>query len=748
MECCQMLRDDESLFEIFIEDLVEQLSYMDACLLAVEREENNLESLNMLFRVFHSIKGLFYTMEYQSLGDFFHRLESIVQTCKDTGEVLSQQYLDIVIELKDALEIYVSVLKGQRDLEFDIERFQKSLMKIENIGAEAFCAVKGVQEKESNKSNRDTASSIPPRQLLYEALKRTELIYLQMIDSEKKIIDPMQLRESFETCKNMAEPLEEKHLKNLFQCACRFLDYYVQKGANLDHLAEGLIMETFDWAMKLIDLTKQLNPEEERNLMVHMDMMQAQRIMYLQQLSEEGYDNATNDHQKLGEILVKQGKVKENEIEAIISKQKTGDVSLKLGEALVSENMVRVKDIAGALQAQTKLRKENDSYTFIRIPEHKVDILVDGMEELMIMQTQLKEKLKKRWMEGDFGTKLQLDRIDRMLILLQHQAMSFRMQTLENTLQKIEIIGRSAAKDLGKEVVFELEGSVVEANRSIIERLQNPILHLVRNSIYHGIEMPEERIAVGKPHNGTLRVSGYLDKKHLSITISDDGRGLDQNRILERAIKLGLADASREYAAWEIIDFIFEPGFSTLEESDNISGRGLGMNIVETEIKALGGHIEIQNKPNMGVSFMLKIPLHLENLLGILVKVGDEKLILPSEHVVEVIKGKSVEWVVANDKCERIVIGKQVVDLIPIGKLLEQVIDIEALMRSEVVVLEHGGVKKALPVNKTFKEVGVFVNQIDELKGDDMIFKGVSVINDHEFALILDVEKIFSIQTN
>lgn len=730
-----MLRDEDSLFEIFIEDLLEQISYFDACILAMERNSLDLEAMNTLFRVFHSLKGLFFTMEYQSLGEYFHRLESYVQFRKENKQDLDQEFLDLVIDLRETLEAYIATLKSDHDRVFDLERYEASLGELEESS---------IRPKVSEGSSQAIQHIVPPRQLLYEALKRTELIYLQMIDSERKVIDPKLLKDAFEDCLKLSAPLNERKLKDLFQSACRFLEYYVRKELRLDHLSEGLIMETFDWAMRLIDLTKPLNQEDERNLMVHLDMMQAQRIMYLQQLSEDSYSEPDRENQKLGEILVKQGVVNEAAIEAIISKQKTGGVSLKLGEALVSENMVRVKDIAGALQVQNQLRKQSDNYTFIRIPERKVDILVDGMEELMIMQTQLKEKLRKRWMEDDMGTKLQLDRIDRMLILLQHQAMSFRLQSLENTLKKVEIIGRSTAKDLGKDVCFQLEGTDIEVNRSIIERLQNPILHLVRNAIYHGIETPEVRESQGKSRMGQLKVTGQIDKSHLTINISDDGSGLDLGRILERAKSVGLAEPDRDYAPWEIIDFIFEPGFSTLEEAGTVSGRGLGMNIVETEIKALGGHIEIQNHPQDGVSFMLKVPLHAENLLGMLVSIGDEKLIVPSEYLVETVHGKAVEWVIMSGECDKVIIGGNSMPLIPIASLLEQQTSIEDFMSAEVMVLSYEGVKRALPIMKCYKEIGVFVNTLEDFKENRSIFQGVAVISEIEFALILDVPKLFS----
>lgn len=729
-----MLRDDGALFEVFIEDLYEQLSYCDACLLGLSRNSEDYDSMNSLFRVFHSLKGLFYTMEYPALGDYFHRLENHVLMQKNSHKPVEQSFLNLVFSFKEGLANYVAILQTDKSFTFDLLNFQIRLLEIVDASGEENLEMPMMAEE-----------AIPPRKLLYDALKKTELVYLQMIDSDRKIIDPVLLKNSFEQCLQLSEPLDEKRLVSLFRSACRFLDYYVQKKANLDHLAEGLIMETFDWAMKLIDLTKQLTHDDERNFMVHLDMMQAQRIMYLQQLSEDVYQDANENTQKLGEILVRQGKIKEDAIEAVLNKQKNSGIGLKLGEALVSENMLRVKDIAGALQVQNQIRKQSDNYTFIRIPERKVDVLVDGMEELMIMQTQLKEKLRKRWLEGDLGTKLQLDRIDRMLILLQHQAVSFRLQNLDTTLKKAEIIGRSAAKDLGKDVMFKLEGNEIEVSRSILERLQNPILHLIRNAVYHGIEYSEERIQQGKSEQGLLKILGQIDPKYLTITISDDGKGLDLELILSKAIALGIADSKKQYAPWEIIDFIFEPGFSTLDEADTVSGRGLGMNIVETEIKALGGHIEIQNRPTEGVAFMLKVPLHTQNLLGMLVGVAEEKLIVPTANILDILKGAAVEWVSKNNVYEKIVLDDEILDLIPIHSVLELSDESQRLQEGELIILQFEGIKKALPITKSYKEVGVFVNPIDYSKDNKGIFQGVAVINDQEFALIIDVGKIFSI---
>ncbi len=726
-----MLRDDESLFEVFIEDLYEQLSYLDNCFLEIERASARPENFDNLFRACHSLKGLFFTMEYQELGTFLHRLETVIQACGKIHNQLDPSFVEMMIDFREALEIYISSLKKDRSQLFDLKNYNTRMDLLE--------------EKLASCINESKVETVPPRQILYNSLKKSELTYLQMIDSEAKAIDPQIMKDAFETCSKDAAPLQSEQLTMLFKTATDFLTYYEAQGKVLDHLAEGLIMETFDWAMQLIDLTKPLSKEDERHFLVHLDMMQAQRIEYLQQLQEDRFVPHADDIQRLGEILVKQGKIQENDILEIIDKQRDSQAPMKIGEVLVSENKVKVRDVANALQAQTQLKKQSDNYTFIRIPEQRVDVLLDGMEELMVMQSQLKEKLRRRWIKGDDSAKVQLDRIDRMLILLQHQAVSFRLQSLDNTFKKVEIIGRSAAKDLGKDVAFQLDGTDVEVSKSIVERLQNPILHLVRNSIYHGIEMPEERKSKGKRVQGLLKVSGRIDKDQLLLSITDDGKGFNLDQILDKAIEQHIADKNKTYAPWEIIDFIFEPGFSTIQAADNISGRGMGMNIVETEIKALGGHIEIQNKPDHGVSFVLNIPLHTENLQGYLVTIRDEKLIVPSEYVKEVLPSKTVEWVINNHKCKHIYLSEEE-KFVPIITVLEQQDDYETLMKDDILIISILGTLKALPVSSVIREMGVFVNPVEELKEHDSVFKGVAVINEHEFALILDVLKIISVQ--
>lgn len=728
-----MNSDHQDLMSLFVEDFAVQLGLYENALLELVRIPNDPTAYESLFRIFHSMKSIFLTIEKADVGEFFHRIESIFRFLMKYKDPDSLKFEAFLVELKDALEQYYQEIQKDSDASFVCDQFESDLFEIEKIVSQM-------------NASHNLSEEIPPRQKLYNQLKMAELAYLEMIDTAIGTIGFLKLKEVFDTCKLLSDEIEERRLAELFEGINRLIVDYEQRGIILDHMAEGLVMETFDWAAKLIDLKQHLNAEEERNLLVHIDMLQPQRLRYLKQISDSQNVTSAGTSQKLGEILVQQGKVKETEIEDVINRQKGGQLALKLGEALLVENKVKVRDIATALQVQEKNRLETEPFTYIRIPEKKVDVLVDGMEELMMLQSQLKEKLRKRWLESDLGTKLQMDRIDRLLIVLQHQAVSFRLSSLETTFKKVEIIGRNTAKELGKSVNFELTGTEIEANRSIVERLQSPIMHLVRNAIYHGIENPVERTHCGKTSTGNLKVSGSIENSELAIHISDDGKGLDLSKIREKAIVYGLAVKDQKYHDWEVIDFIFEPGFSTNEAVDHVSGRGLGMNIVESEIKSLGGHIEIQNRPGHGVSFVLKVPLHMNQMEATLVSIEDEQIIISTEDISQMYEGEEVIW--GQDERGswiRVPDGEKI-NLVKIHEHLEISIDESRLILSKILILNHAGRKIALPINQLIEQRMVYVNPIEESLRIDSIFQGVCVVNDHEFALIVDTEKLFRLE--
>lgn len=721
----------DPLYELFIEDLSAQLTELMDNLVVLNQDAGNEEAAIRLLRVIHSLKGIFYTVEMKSQGDVFHALEALF---KATGDQFAESPLvmRLLFDLHTELEIFLNKIM---DASFEIHD-------LDPLKDRAMMLMDQQVKREQVKRQQSLGEEIPPRQSLYLALKATELKYLELIDQKGKPEEIEALLEGLMGCSQFADDLGDKRLIELLDGTCRLITDYVQYQGVLDNIAEGLIVESLDFATKLLNLKQRLSEDEERELQIHIDMLQPQRLRYLRQITDEPLMPVNAQNQRLGEILVSQGKIDEHILENVIHKQRQNG-NQKLGAALLESEHINFKDLTSALTLQERGKEKLEPYTYVRVPEQKVDVLVDGMEELMILQSQLKEKLRKRWLESDTSTRTHLDQIDRMLIMLQHQANSFRMTTLEQTFKKAELVGRNTAKELLKELSVQIEGSNIEADRSVIERLQTPIMHLVRNAVYHGIERTSNRERIGKTRVGNLAISAWTDENELSIEVSDDGQGLDLVRIVEQARQIGLAENGKHYSEWEIMNFIFEPGFSTNMEVDAMAGRGIGMNIVESEIKALGGHIEIQNRPQLGVSFVLKVPVHASQMEGILVRIDQEKFIIPMADIVGLYKTEHASYDINRPNC--ILLDGSLYPLSHFNEWIHSnAIDLSPQNGSQFVLLSCGDHRQAIWINEYLLTMSVYVNHMNHAVDHSGLFKGVAVISDREFALILDVEAIFN----
>lgn len=721
----------DPLYELFVEDLSAQLTELMDNLVILTKEEENEEAAVRLLRVIHSLKGIFYTVEMKAQGDVFHVVEALF---KVSGKKFTDNPLimRLLYELHSELETFLAKISGAG---FEIYELDGIKLKAEKL-------IDQLQKKELQKKEVSQQEEIPPRQALYMALKSTELKYLELIDQKGKPEEIEALLEGLMNCSQYADDLGDKRLIELLDGTCHLITDYVQYQGVLDHIAEGLIVESLDFAAKLINIKQRLSEEEERELQVHIDMLQPQRLRYLRQITDEPLLPVNGQNQRLGEILISQGKIDEHILEHVMYKQKQNG-NQKLGAALLESEHIKLKDLTSALTLQEKGKERLEPYTYVRVPEQKVDVLVDGMEELMILQSQLKEKLRRRWLESDVSTRSHLDQIDRMLIMLQHQANSFRMTTLEQTFKKAELVGRNTAKELMKDIHVTIDGANIEADRSIVERLQTPIMHLVRNAVYHGIERSSSRERLAKPRIGNLFINAWIDEEELSVEVNDDGQGLDLQRIVQQARLLGLAEQDKHYSEWEVMNFIFEPGFSTNTEVDAIAGRGIGMNIVESEIKGLGGHIEIQNRPQQGVSFVLKVPVHASQMEGILVRIDQEKFIIPMEDIVGLYKAEHASY--SSDEPSVVVLDGTAYPLSHFNDWIHSTaIDLSGDGGSQFVLISNGEERQAIWIDAYLMTMSVYVNHVNHQMNHGGLFKGVAVINEREFALILDVASVFN----
>lgn len=337
-------------------------------------------------------------------------------------------------------------------------------------------------------------------------------------------------------------------------------------------------------------------------------------------------------HKKLGEILVERGDIDADSVSQAISSQ------LRVGELLVSTGKVPEGSVASALAEQAHMdkirnrRQQTETVSSVRVAAEKIDGLVDLVGEMVTVQARLTQLASQAHIPELNAV---AEEVERLTAELRDNTMSIRMMPIGPTFSKFKRTVRDLSNELGKEVVLETSGAATELDKTVIERLGDPLMHLVRNSIDHGIESPEERRSTGKSPQGTIRLAARHSGAYVVIEVSDDGAGLDAERILAKATERGIIKQDAQLSDREIYDLIFAPGFSTAARVSSVSGRGVGMDVVRQNVDALRGTIEVGSKKGLGTTITLKLPLTLAIIDGLLVRIAQNYFVLPLAIVEE-----------------------------------------------------------------------------------------------------------------
>jgi two-component system chemotaxis sensor kinase CheA len=323
--------------------------------------------------------------------------------------------------------------------------------------------------------------------------------------------------------------------------------------------------------------------------------------------------------------------------------------------------------------------------------------------------------------------------------------MSMRMVPIKQTFQKMVRVVRDTAKKKGRKVRLDLEGEGTEIDRNMVEKFYEPLVHMVRNSVDHGIESAEERAAAGKPEEGTVVLSAYHKGGNVCIEIRDDGKGLDRDRIVAKALEKDLVSESEVegMAEEEAYHLIFKPGFSTADQVTEISGRGVGMDVVQRTIDELRGKVEISSTPGEGSTFVIALPLTLAIIDGMVVEVGEERFILPTISVAESLRPQRDEYSTVQGKGEMIMIRGNLLPLIRLHQVVGARPEHTDPWEGLLVVVEHHGQRRCLLVDRLVGRQEVVIKSLGESLKEVKVVAGGAIMGDGRVGLILDVEGVF-----
>jgi two-component system, chemotaxis family, sensor kinase CheA len=381
----------------------------------------------------------------------------------------------------------------------------------------------------------------------------------------------------------------------------------------------------------------------------------------------------------------------------------------------------------------------------IRVDLDRVDRLIDLVGELVINQAMLAQRVTEAGLARASGIVIGLDELEQLTREIQDSVMAIRAQPVKSVFQRMPRLVRELAVMTGKSVRLVTDGENTEVDKTVIERLSDPLTHMIRNAIDHGLEKPEARIAAGKPEEGTVRLSALHRSGRIVIEISDDGAGINRPRVRQIAIDKGLIAADAQLSDDEIDNLIFLPGFSTASEISDISGRGVGMDVVKRSIQALGGRISISSRPGRGSTFTMSLPLTLAVLDGMVVTVANQTLIVPLTAIVETLQAKPGEVHGMGGQARVISIRDKFTPLIDIGRELGYRSGASDAFASVVILVEtEGGGRSAFLVDAIQGQRQVVIKSLEANYRHVPGIAAATILGDGRVALILDVDAVIA----
>jgi len=708
------------LLETFFEESFEGLERAETSLLAIEHDHSE-ERIGELFRAIHSIKGGAGAFGHEHLQDFAHHYEGVLDQVRSGTLAMTPALLDVLLAAFDILSDHVAAARGERSTPDD------------SAVLAALAATGGAQEAAPAEEPAAPATAEAPAAPAddFDAL-------LGLLEAAPAPAAP---QDDFDALLNLLEPAAAPAAGPRWQVSIR---------PSGDAFANGgepllLLRELNRMGASAVTLEEPgLPPIEE---------LDVQRS-YLGWSLEMPGDVSKEDIEAVFEFVdgwqiqisradacppVASEPVAEIAVEAVAEPQAEAEAPAAAPAPVPAAPAQAVAPAAGKAAAPAAEGAGSAASATIRVELDKLDRLVNLVGELVITQAMLAQRLSEHGLAGSS----ELTSLENLTRELQESAMSIRAQPMKTVFNRVPRIIRELEADTGKRVRLQLDGEMTEVDKTVVERIGEPLTHLIRNAVDHGIESPEERVAAGKTEDGMLRVSAEQRSGRIVITVADDGRGIDRVRVRAKAVERGIVAADAALSDEEVDNLIFAPGFSTAEKVSNISGRGVGMDVVRRNVQALGGRIGVSSRFGSGASFTLSLPLTLAVLDGMIVKVGDQTLVVPLGNIVESLRAQPGQLSYLADDAALLDVRGMQLPVLPVGALLGMPARSDPDQTVMIVVDTDAG-QAVIMVDSIEDQRQVVVKSLEANYRAIPAVSGATILGDGRVALILDVEGVLA----
>jgi len=709
----------DEITTVFVTESREQLAAMEAALLELENAPGDADTLNAIFRSAHTIKGGAGVVECGFIVAFTHVVENALDKLRNGEIAVDGDLVAVLLACSDHINALLDVLESgtpapAADLQADgdalLDRLQRGW-----LSGEGKQSGGSTPPATSDGTVESSGGGVVETDCWHISLRFGQDVLRQGMDplSFLRYLTSLGTIVRLETLADAMPAADDMDPE-----AC-YLGFEIHFASSADKAA---IERVFDFVRD--ECTLHILPPRSRL---------ADYVALIKALPE--------DPMRLGEILVRVGALTQAELDVGLAAQQAPEAAaaeetaapLPLGEILVEQQVVQPELVEAAVVKQKQVgEKKAAEARLIRIQADKLDALIDLVGELVIAGAGVNLLAARSGLaELTEATSV----MSRLVESIRDSALQLRMVQIGETFNRFNRVVRDVSKELGKDIELVVSGAETELDKSVVEKIGDPLMHLVRNAIDHGIEPAEARAAAGKPERGRLSLNACHDSGSIVIEVSDDGGGLNREKIARKAVERGLVPAGHPLSDQEVYNLIFEPGFSTADKVSNLSGRGVGMDVVKRNIQSLRGRVEVDSQPGEGTRFTIRLPLTLAIIDGFLVGAGSAGYVVPLDMVVE-----CLELPPQGGDSHYLNLRGEVLPFIRLRDLFE--IRGEQPARENVVVVKAAGQKAGIVVDELLGEFQTVIKPLGHLFRNLRGIGGSTILGSGEVALILDVQAL------
>ena len=694
--------DLSQYLEIFIDETKEHLQTLNDQVLILESEPENVDTVNEIFRAAHSLKGMAGTMGFKRMQRLTHDMENVFSEIRNGKMNVNADLVDIVFKCLDAIEGYLTSIIDTAD---EGTEDNEELIGQLNAVLENGLANTGEVQAAATKEEEKTAVAEEPA----EKADRRKYLSIPIADYEKNA---------------MAEAKAQG--KHVYATTV-----YIQESCLLKAARAFLVFKGLENKGEIIKSVPSVQDIEDERFEFDFSMFI---------ISEKSLEEIKKAIENVSEIE-----------EAVIEEY---EIPTEVQETEVKAEEKKEEEVSATAVEKTPVKKEEKKATAgksskpvvnrsVRVDIEKLDDLMNQVSELIIAKNGL-VSVTGTFTSQDQSFNEQIEYLERITTNLHESVMKVRMVPIESVVNRFPRMIRDLSKKLNKEMELIMTGEDTELDRTVIDEIGDPLMHMLRNAADHGLESTIDRLRIGKPKVGTIRLDAYQDGNNVTIEVSDDGGGVDVEKIKRKAVEKGqITEEQAEYMTdKEAIDLLFMPAFSTAEKISDVSGRGVGLDVVKNKIEGLGGDVEVTTKLGEGTTFIVRLPLTLAIIQALMVEVSGEKYALPLNSIV------TLEEILPEDI--RYIHTKEVINLrgsvIPLVRLNE-VLDVEPVESEDdmsddegeiVVIVKKGDKQAGLVIDKLLGQQEIVIKSLGKYIHVPKMISGATILGNGEVALIID----------